>query len=127
MKEIKEYCPWQKRIFEVMTNHGYTFDRLNGTGTHPLYYVFSKRKQIGENRYKVYIMNIIVNNHSDGDKYKRFTAEYKLELKEYSLNERGYINNYWGKTPWATAESLFWKDSTDTENFIKNLKYHYPY
>lgn len=121
----KEYCPWQKRIFEVMTRKGYTFDRLNGTGTHPLYYVFSKRKQIGENRYKAYIMNINVDNHSDGNNW--FTAEYKLELKEYSLNERGYINNYWGRTPWVTAKSVVWKGRIGTENFIKDLKYRHPY
>lgn len=127
MKEIKEYCPWQKKIFEIMTRKGYEFDRLDGTGTHPLFYSFKKKKQIGENRYREFRMTIIVNNADDWYKFNTFSADYRLGLCDYSLNEKGHINNYWGKSPYVTANSHFWKGRTDIRNFIKELKYNYPY
>lgn len=98
-------CKYEDEIFAVMERKGYKFDLAGGT-TYPeptAAYMFSKEKQISDNRFWKFIMTIQV----DADD-ECFSAEYELQLQEYSKNEKGYPVAYWGRTPWATAKSCYW-------------------
>lgn len=118
---------YEDGIFEVMERKGYKFDHIVSK-IHPVTYVFYKEKQIGDNRFRNFIMTIRVNTrwYPYNDKY--FSAEYELQLKEYSKNEKGYIDAYWGRTPWALAKSCYWmSDAPDYTNLIKSIRIYHPY
>ena len=120
-------CKYEDEIFAIMERKGYKFDHVVSK-IHPVTYVFYKEKQIGDNRFWNFIMTIRVNTRWYPYDDKCFSAEYELQLKEYSKNEKGYIDAYWGRTPWAVAKSCYWmSDAPDYTNLIKSIRIYHPY